>query len=312
MNKYFKTLDEQVEILKDRGLIIDDENRAKEKLFMYNYYKLVNGTRDFFTEKGDPAKYRKGVRFDDLIDIHEFDKVLKKNFLDAILDIERHLRSIISYVFMKYHNEEKAYLNPANFDGDQSLISANSYTLEKTISNFSEEKNYTKSINYYVGKYNHVPFWFLVNFISFGKLVNFYQTMKQKEKEEVANEFSRLFYENLAESKGYYITPFQFESFITNIKEIRNVVAHDNMILSYLCDEDVAYIGPIHSQWKIAKEDSRNNVFNVYLIMQIFLSKSQYRRLTFSLQDSIANLKESVDDQAFSMVMKSLGFPLDF
>lgn len=42
--KPYKTIDEQVEILKDRGLIISDEDYAKRCLTQLNYYRLSGYT----------------------------------------------------------------------------------------------------------------------------------------------------------------------------------------------------------------------------------------------------------------------------
>lgn len=41
--KPFKTIDEQVEILRSRGLGISDQNRAAAFLLRENYYAVVNG-----------------------------------------------------------------------------------------------------------------------------------------------------------------------------------------------------------------------------------------------------------------------------
>ena len=38
--KPFKTIEEQIDILEDRGLIIDDEDAAKKFLANLNYYRL--------------------------------------------------------------------------------------------------------------------------------------------------------------------------------------------------------------------------------------------------------------------------------
>lgn len=38
--KDFKTIDEQIEILRSRGLIIEDETEAKDFLFRNNYYRI--------------------------------------------------------------------------------------------------------------------------------------------------------------------------------------------------------------------------------------------------------------------------------
>mgnify|MGYP003468992462 CR=1 FL=1 len=38
--KSFKTIEEQIDILKDRGVIIEDEEVAKKSLANLNYYRL--------------------------------------------------------------------------------------------------------------------------------------------------------------------------------------------------------------------------------------------------------------------------------
>ena len=38
--KDFKTIDEQIEILRSRGLTIEDETEAKDFLFRNNYYRI--------------------------------------------------------------------------------------------------------------------------------------------------------------------------------------------------------------------------------------------------------------------------------
>lgn len=45
--KEFKTIDQQVEILKRRGLLFENEVGAKNKLIRYGYYEIVNGYKDF-------------------------------------------------------------------------------------------------------------------------------------------------------------------------------------------------------------------------------------------------------------------------
>ena len=49
MNKIFKNLDEQIEILKSRGLTIEDEEKAKNVLLRENYF-FINGYRHMFID----------------------------------------------------------------------------------------------------------------------------------------------------------------------------------------------------------------------------------------------------------------------
>lgn len=51
--KPFKTIDEQIEILKNRNLIIDNEDVAKKTLQSLSYYKIVNGYQNPFWAKTD-------------------------------------------------------------------------------------------------------------------------------------------------------------------------------------------------------------------------------------------------------------------
>ena len=37
----FKTYEEQIEIIKKRGLLIEDEQYAKQQLALYNYYNIT-------------------------------------------------------------------------------------------------------------------------------------------------------------------------------------------------------------------------------------------------------------------------------
>ena len=55
MNKEFKTIEEQIAILKERNLIIDEE-KAKEIFRDNNYYYLINGYKDLFIDENSEEK----------------------------------------------------------------------------------------------------------------------------------------------------------------------------------------------------------------------------------------------------------------
>ena len=50
MQKTFKTIEEQVQILKDKGLIIDDDASVAEILLRENYF-FLSGYRHLFLKK---------------------------------------------------------------------------------------------------------------------------------------------------------------------------------------------------------------------------------------------------------------------
>ena len=51
--KPFKTIEEQIILLKQRGLIIPDEDKAKKVLLSNNYYNIINGYSKYFPMRGD-------------------------------------------------------------------------------------------------------------------------------------------------------------------------------------------------------------------------------------------------------------------
>ena len=114
----FKTYDEQIEILKTRGLIIDDEVVAKNILKRNNYYNIINAYKDVFLQKGKtPEKFIKGVNFNELVAVHQFDKHLRLVFSQYLIIVERTIKSIMAYEFSKKHpNHDLDYLNISNYN----------------------------------------------------------------------------------------------------------------------------------------------------------------------------------------------------
>jgi abortive infection bacteriophage resistance protein len=57
------------------------------------------------------------VTFNEIVALYHFDEQLRSLFLKYILQVERHLKSLISFYFCnKYGVSQTEYLNPNNFD----------------------------------------------------------------------------------------------------------------------------------------------------------------------------------------------------
>ena len=117
IEKNFKNLDEQVEILKFKGLIINDENYAKKILLRENYFFLM-GYRHLFMEPGD-RNFKEGTTFEELYSLFLFDRSIRNVLFKYILVIENNLKSITSYqLSKKYGYKERDYLKAKNFTSD--------------------------------------------------------------------------------------------------------------------------------------------------------------------------------------------------
>ena len=96
MKKEFKTLNEQIEILKSRGLIVDDYDRAKSILFRENYF-FVNGYRHLLTKPNQPNQFVEGATFEELYSIFVFDRKVRNIIFQNILIVENNVKSICRY-----------------------------------------------------------------------------------------------------------------------------------------------------------------------------------------------------------------------
>lgn len=308
MSRYFTTIEEQINILESRGLIIEDKKLAMDTLLRYNYYKIINGTREIFMDDFKKNRYRKGTNFQDLIDIHNFDKDLKKLMLSQMLELERIARSIISYKFVEKYPEKNSYLNPSNFDKkDLNLVIINIEHLKETIDKYKNEENYKRSINYYLEKYNFVPFWFVINFISFGKLINIYEVLDYKLQEDIADEFQKIMEENIGIKLETFLTPSIFKSFLYSAKDIRNISAHDNLILDYKYD-DIEYFKPIHEKYNFSDNEKLDKLYHAIVVIETMLPYKYYERSKKDLVALFKRLKDEVDEIAYKRVVDNLGY----
>ena len=82
-NKIFKTVDEQIDILRHKGLIINDEEKTREILFRENYF-FISGYRHMFVMPGKPDKFMPGTTFEELYAVFVFDRKLRNTFFKNI------------------------------------------------------------------------------------------------------------------------------------------------------------------------------------------------------------------------------------
>ena len=107
-SKIFKNLDEQVEIMRSKGLIINDEESTKEILLRENYF-FINGYRHMFTA-GDKDKFIPGTTFEEMYATFLFDRYIRNIMFKYILIIENNIKSIMSYqLSKKYGFKDKDY-----------------------------------------------------------------------------------------------------------------------------------------------------------------------------------------------------------
>ena len=82
--KTFKSLDEQIEILRGKGLTIEDVDFAKEILLRENYFFLT-GYRFLFMRSMADRRFLPGTTFEELYAMFIFDRQIRNILFKNIL-----------------------------------------------------------------------------------------------------------------------------------------------------------------------------------------------------------------------------------
>jgi abortive infection bacteriophage resistance protein len=101
--KPYLSVPQQIELLKARGLIFEDESKANEYLRRIGYYRLSaycypfrESTLDRDGTRRTLDIFRTGTTFKDVTDLYAFDKALRLILLDSIERIEVSLRTEVA------------------------------------------------------------------------------------------------------------------------------------------------------------------------------------------------------------------------
>lgn len=310
MQKEFKTIDQQIAILKGRQLVIDDEERAKKYLLSNNYYNIINGYSRPFLE--DRNLYKVGTNFDEISHLYFFDKECKQTLFNAILDAEHHLKSSFAYHFAEAHQDNpEAYLDVTSYNHRCSPDIA--YIITKLNRIIKTNKYYpNNSIYHYCQNYDNLPIWVLVDYLDFGDLYTLIKVSPTKIQNEIARDMADFIRKNNPSFHDNF-QPAIMLSFIKNIHEVRNICAHNKRLIYFECRSDSIYFPFIHDQYHINAEDHRKNIYTTFISLQCFISNTEYAKLNNTLRK---RMKKILFNHIYTIdpndILAKLGFPMNW
>lgn len=298
-SKIFKNLDEQISILRDKGLVIKDEYKAKEILLRENYF-FLSGYRHFFMDKEKSKIFLSGTTFEELYAVFTFDRHLRNIMFKNILIIENNMKSIISYqLSKKYGFKDKDYLNPKNFTSDPLKIRQVSDVIDKMKRQIRiNGKKHTATLHY-ISNYGYVPMWILVKVLSFGMISELFAILKGEDKRAIAE-----FYDTDSESLSIYLSL---------IACFRNLCAHEDILYDYRTNRSIPN-SDIHYKMGIQKENDeykygKNDLFALVIMMKVMLDKDEFKMLINEIEYEINVLDGIVNVIPLNSILNNIGFP---
>jgi len=199
--KHPLTLQEQVDKLKNRRLIIDDEQLAKGYLSNISYYRLRAYTYPFQDNDNPQADHkflRDDIRFSDIIDLYCFDRRLRSVMFNAIEKIEIAARTKIIQAFAEstgnshWFNDQSLYKHLIKHDRNGNITTAYDLLMKDIESEINRSNE--DFIKHYYNKYDNPPMppaWMTLEVLSLGTLSRLYHLLKKSQtKKSIAKAFA--------------------------------------------------------------------------------------------------------------------------
>jgi len=298
-DKRFKSLDEQIEILKHRGLVISDEEYAKKILLRENYF-FLNGYRHLFLKTSNTDFFLAGTGFEELYSLFLFDRSFRNIIFKNLLIIENNLKSIISYqLSKKYGYKEKDYLKSKNFTTDSTKVKQVNDLLQKMKRQIRINGAQHSATMHYISNYGYIPLWILVKVLSFGIVCEMVSILKKEDQIVLAS--------------VYGITLDQLLTYLPILSNYRNLCAHEDILFENRTQtiiDNTFY----HNYLKIDKMDGeyvygKNDLFALIIIMKQMLDAEDFKNMVEEIKGIINNLEYNLHTIEIGKVLDRMGFP---
>lgn len=284
------TIEAQITKLKERGLIIEDDSQAKFYLQHIGYYRLSAYMLPF--QKGDHSdehhQFKKGVTFQNILDVYTFDRKIRLLIMDAIERIEVAIKSAIINEMCVLHGADW-YTKAANF------ISA--FDHPQFIGKIKDDIDYGRplnkinnlSIRHYYETYSSPalpPFWMVCEVMSLGTISVMYGNLPRQDKRRIGAPLN--------------MPAEVLASWIWTTSYLRNLCAHHARIW-----DRTFTISPIAPYGKEQDFTPNTNFYAMASMLQTFM-------VQISPETRWSERLKSLLDENGSIPIDRMGFPTDW
>lgn len=275
MAKSATTIEQQLNLLKSRGLTITNHEKAKEILLDIGYYRL--GFYLFPFEKTYPDirnrthEYINSASFEDAVNLYYFDFDLRMLLMRYLNRIEIAFRTSLIYnLSNKYNSTPIWFVSPS--------------VVSRTYARDFELKVYTSEFkrNPIIHRHHQrnpndrfAPSWKTLEFMTFGAVMKLYEQLKEREdKILIANKFGI----------RQVVT---FENYMHTIRQVRNTCAHGLLLYDLKLPQGIRR-GPAAN-----KPSERYNLIGALRVIKFIMKQISSNRAD-ELSASIKNLYEAL------------------
>lgn len=275
MTKPATTIDEQLDLLKTRGLAIQDEDKAREILLDIGYYRL--GFYLFPFEKSYPQlrnrthEYIDGATFEDAVKLYYFDFDLRLLLTRYLTRIEIAFRTALIYnLSNKYSPNSVWFISPSVVSRSYARDFENKVYTADFKRNPIIQRHHQKNPND-----RFAPSWKTLEFMTFGAVMKLYEQLKERDDKILITQ------------KLGIRQVVTFESYMHTIREVRNACAHGHLLYDLRLPRRINR-GPAH----ITPQES-GNIVGALRVIRYMMAQISTKRAD-DLSASVKSLYEKL------------------
>ncbi|MDE6812004.1 MAG: Abi family protein [Muribaculaceae bacterium] len=221
MGRKAKPLQQQIDKLRQRGMRIDDPEKAGHILLEVGWYRMSFYWFPFETRYPDRMnpyhEFRRGTSFEDALMLYAFDFNLRNTLLKPLERIETAFRTYVIYtVSSRYPNIPEWFADP------RVVTPVHARQFERAV--YAPMRKMNPEIILHHRRFPHdrfAPAWKTLEFLTFGAIFNLYESLLSDSlKLDIARHF------------GIHSLD-TFLSYMEIIRALRNLCAHGNVLYSY-------------------------------------------------------------------------------
>lgn len=231
--KPFKTIEEQINILKERNLNFINLPAAKQLLKEYGYYEIINGYKQpFLIDPNDDDKgYKVNENFEHIFSMYRLDGQIRTAVMST------------TEIFEQTFKQSVAYIIAENTSGAYSCYSSpNHYNLGEINNGNSDRDRLLRKIRKvhgsYLNPYKHyrehhgnVPPWILIKGLSLGQVIYWFKLLQNSNlKDEIIGRMMGQNFDLIDGLDNQFKIRNIFSDSLMLILSYRNLAAHGDRI----------------------------------------------------------------------------------
>lgn len=254
--KAWRSIDDQLALLKARGMAISELARAKKALERFGYYRLSGYWYPFKKSNVDGTlsdKFAPDTHMSDAVDLYVFDKKLRLLALDALERIELALQVDVAYHFGR--RDPCAHLKPELLQ--QKFVNNGRYARwEERYRSFEKRSSKAAFVKHNKSTYGELPIWVAVQILDFGALSHLFEMLPMDIQTKIAGKYGL--------SNGKYLIQW-----LRSLSQVRNASAHHERLWNSHI-KDHASVPPQLSE---INQTDQYQIFRYFCLMRFFLKQ---------------------------------------